>query len=62
MRWSRMAVHSHRNRVSRDDHENEEYVGYFNGFYMKKLTFSTWRTIDVAQRAKYISNYRVLQL
>ena len=40
MRWSRMAVHSHRNRMSRDDlYEDEKHVGYCNGFAKFQIYF-----------------------
>ena len=36
--WSRVAAHSHRNRMPRDDlHEDEEHVCYFNYIYMNKI-------------------------
>ena len=58
MRWPRMAAHSHRNRMSRDDlNEDEELVGYFNVVWLPHEQIDIFNMVDEARRTKFISKY-----
>ena len=41
--------------------EEEEHVGYSNGFSLNRQIFSIWRMTDEVPNTKYISNYHSLQ-